>query len=138
MAWRGGAGLYSQDSLEKMRYSAACWASATAADTALVAADAALVALTALSWKFGGGAAARRGALTLFPGALGQRLVRFVPVASILCETVEILRHEAAGEGRRGCLTLDSATLHDLTHHMIDGQIVGIVDVLVACQPPED
>lgn len=39
---------------------------------------------------------------------------------------------------RRGGLMIDGATTYDLTHHRIDGEIVGIVDVLVAGETTED
>jgi hypothetical protein len=35
-------------------------------------------------------------------------------------------------------LCIDGPTAYDLTHHGIEGQPVGVVDILVACQPPID
>jgi len=37
----------------------------------------------------------------------------------------------------RCCLRIDSPAAHDLTHHGIEGQPVGIVDILVSGQPPK-
>lgn len=39
---------------------------------------------------------------------------------------------------RRGGLMIDGTSTHDLAHHRIDGEIVGIVDVLVTREPAED
>ena len=37
----------------------------------------------------------------------------------------------------RGCLRIDGTATHDLAHDRIKSKTVGIVDILVSCQPPE-
>jgi hypothetical protein len=44
---------------------------------------------------------------------------------------------EAPHLRRRGRLCIDSPSTHDLTHDRIEGQTVGVVDILVSGQPPE-
>ena len=66
------------------------------------------------------------------------------PAARHVRQRGEVLRSdehlglEPAHLACRRCVMLDGAATHDLTQHRIDGQIVDIVDVLVAGEPAED
>ncbi len=47
------------------------------------------------------------------------------------------LRLEPPHLGSRSCLRVDSSAADNLTHDRIEGQPIGIVDILVSSQPPE-